>query len=138
MIDNLVNYLKQFFVVEEAKKKPEPKLELTLNRYQKEATKTAIYPGQGTFQGLIYTSLGLGGEAGETLNKVKKILRDCNGVLTENKKKAIVGEIRGCLWYVAACATELGVDLGDIAQDNLNELSSRQERNVLTGDGDNR
>lgn len=111
---------------------------LTLNQYQQQATETAIYPGQGTFQGLIYTSLGLGGEAGETLNKVKKILRDCDGILTEDKREAIVGEIKGCLWYVAACATELGVDLGTIAQMNLDELASRQDRGVLQGSGDDR
>lgn len=111
--------------------------ELTLNEYQELASTTAIYPGKGTIMGLVYTALGLG-EAGEVQNKVKKILRDDNGQLTDEKKKGIIKELGGNLWYISQCARELGVSLEEIAQINLGELNSRKERGVLTGSGDNR
>jgi hypothetical protein len=42
------------------------------------------------------------------------------------------------LWYVAQVASELGLDLEEIAQQNLDKLLSRQQRGVLSGSGDNR
>lgn len=42
------------------------------------------------------------------------------------------------LWYVAQLSTELGLDLGDVAQGNLDKLASRKERGVLHSEGDNR
>ena len=42
------------------------------------------------------------------------------------------------LWYAAQLATEAGLDLDEIAEDNLAKLLSRQERGVLQGSGDAR
>ena len=42
------------------------------------------------------------------------------------------------LWYVAQLATEAGLDLDTLAEENLAKLLSRQERNVLQGSGDTR
>jgi hypothetical protein len=39
---------------------------------------------------------------------------------------------------VAQLATELGLDLGEIAGQNLEKLFSRQARGVLSGSGDDR
>ncbi len=55
---------------------------LTLNHYQQQTAKTAVYPGQGTLLGLTYTLLGLAGEAGETVEQLKKSFRD-DGVTAE-------------------------------------------------------
>lgn len=41
-------------------------------------------------------------------------------------------------WYLSALATELGLDLNEIAEDNIQKLFSRKERNVLHGNGDYR
>ena len=46
---------------------------MEMNQYQEAARDTAIYPSE---QGLLYTVLGLTGEAGEVAEKVKKMLRD--------------------------------------------------------------
>jgi NTP pyrophosphatase (non-canonical NTP hydrolase) len=108
-----------------------------LDNYQSAAVRTAIYPGKGTWVGLVYTALGLG-EAGELQGKVKKILRDDNFELTDDRRDAIAAELGDCLWYCAALATELGVSLSKIAEDNLAKLSDRAERNVLGGSGDER
>ncbi len=110
---------------------------MEINEYQNAARNTAIYPGRGTINGLIYAALGLG-EAGEVQNKVKKILRDDGGILTAEKRDAIIKELGGNLWYIAMCADELGYSLEEVAQLNMDELSSRKERGVIQGSGDNR
>lgn len=53
-----------------------PSSKLSFQRYQEQATTTAVYPGQNAFQGLVYAVLGLTGEAGETAEQVKKTWRD--------------------------------------------------------------
>jgi len=42
------------------------------------------------------------------------------------------------LWYVAQLATELGLDLEDVAGANLAKLADRATRNVIAGSGDRR
>jgi NTP pyrophosphatase (non-canonical NTP hydrolase) len=112
-------------------------MSLTLDEYQDRTQHTAKYPGSGAVEGLYYTALGLG-EAGEVQGKIKKIMRDDGGILTDEKRQAIAGELGDVLWYVAAMAKELGASLGDIAQANLDKLASRRERGVIGGSGDNR
>lgn len=108
---------------------------LDFDEYQLKATETAIYPGKGEIMGLAYVGLGLG-EAGEVQGKIKKVLRDNDGVLTPEARDAIASEAGDLLWYVAQLATELDVSLSDIAAGNLAKLADRAQRNVLTGSGD--
>lgn len=110
----------------------------SFDEYQDRAGETAIYPGSGGTTGLMYTALGLAGEAGEAANKVKKVLRDNEGKLTEESAKEIGKEIGGVLWYAAMLADEVGLSLGDIARQNLDILAGRAARGVLSGSGDNR
>ena len=109
---------------------------MDLNEYQINASKTALYPNVG--ENPIYPTLGLVGEAGEVADKVKKVIRDRNGVFTPLDKEAIQLELGDVLWYVAQLSTELGFDLHDVALNNLNKLSSRADRGKLSGSGDNR
>lgn len=108
--------------------------------YQAKAKQTAIYPqsGTGSFNALAYATLGLANEAGEVGGKLKKIWRDQNGLVTQAARDAIAAELGDVLWYVAAVATELRVDLSEVAGQNLDKLFSRQERGVIGGSGDNR
>jgi len=106
--------------------------------YQSKTAQTAIYPGAGEIGGLVYTVLGLAGEAGEIANKTKKVLRDSDGVLEAGKREALVGELGDVAWYLAQTATELGVNLDDVFKDNLDKLKKRKEKGTLKGDGDNR
>lgn len=110
---------------------------LSFEKYQAEARKTAIYPGRGTVMGLVYAALGLG-EAGEVQNKVKKILRDASGVLTDETRVKIRGELGDILWYISAMCDELGVSMTDVGLENLAKLADRQARGKLQGEGDRR
>jgi NTP pyrophosphatase (non-canonical NTP hydrolase) len=111
---------------------------MLLSEYQQRAVSTAIYPDKGKIGGLVYTALKLNGEAGEVAEKVGKILRDDSGVLTLEKREALIKELGDVLWYVAATARELNVELETVAEQNLNKLADRKARGVLQGSGDSR
>jgi len=109
---------------------------MLISEYQELSRRTATYPGAG--DNIVYPTLGLAGEAGEVAEKVKKLLRDDGGVMSEDRREALAGELGDVLWYVAQVATEAGLDLEEIAQGNLDKLLSRQRRGVLSGSGDSR
>jgi NTP pyrophosphatase (non-canonical NTP hydrolase) len=109
---------------------------MLISEYQELSRRTATYPGAG--DNIVYPTLGLAGEAGEVAEKVKKLLRDDDGVMSRERREALAGELGDVLWYVAQVATEAGLDLEDIAQGNLDKLLSRQRRGVLSGSGDSR
>lgn len=109
---------------------------MNLSDYQKDSKVTAIYPAIG--HGVVYPALGLAGEAGEVANKIKKIFRDDNGVITAEKREQLQKELGDVLWYLSQVASELELDLDEIAAGNLQQLASRKQRGTLKGDGDNR
>lgn len=111
--------------------------EMDFNSYQTRAGKTAIYPTDG-LNGLLYTSLGLVSESGEVAGKVKKILRDNNSVMTDERKEQLIDELGDVLWYCAMIANELKTNLGAVAARNIDKLEDRKNRNVIGGSGDNR
>jgi len=94
---------------------------MEFNDYQKKAWETAIYPNKGN--NLVYPMLGLGGESGEVLEKMKKIIRDENSKVSEEKKQELKKELGDVLWYLAAISTELGLDLEDVIQVDLKKLA---------------
>jgi NTP pyrophosphatase (non-canonical NTP hydrolase) len=108
---------------------------MNFEEYEERAMSLAIYPDQGN--NLIYPTLGLAGEAGEVADKVKKVIRDHGGDPTDSFP-AIFKELGDVLWYVTACARELGVTLEDVAIGNLRKLESRAKRGTLGGNGDER
>ena len=108
---------------------------MKLNDYQQEAIKNKIY-GYGS--AIIYPALGLGNEAGEVQGKIKKVLRDSGGDFNVQNNRAIADECGDVLWYLAALAEDLGYTLQQIAELNIEKLTSRRERGVIGGSGDNR
>lgn len=130
--------------------------------YQRLATKSAIYPGNGTPLGLAYVALKLNGEAGEFAEHIGKAMRDDGLIiieeeieynhdgderlynaayfepLTPERKALIIKEIGDVLWYLSAACNELGITLSEAALINLQKLHERSMRGTLRGSGDDR
>lgn len=111
---------------------------MNFNEYQRRARETALGLATGKREdsplgGLVYCAIGLAGESGEVVEKVKKAWRD--GDLDPD---AIERELGDVLWYVAMLADVLGRDLEDVARNNVHKLSDRKERGVLGASGDER
>src|ERR1039457_6959577 len=100
---------------------------MDLAEYQKLSRRTAEYPREAW---LAYPALGLSGEAGEVAEQAKKTIRDDGGQVTDERRAAMAKELGDVLWYVAQLASELQLDLDEIAQANLDKLLSRQQRGV--------
>ena len=102
-----------------------------LDEYQCQAAETAIY-----HEALnnIYPPMGLAAEAGEVAGKYAKAHRDGANI----DREAIILELGDVLWFVAAIATDLDVDLSEVAEANIQKLRSRKERGVIGGAGDYR
>ncbi len=107
----------------------------TFDDYQIAAKTTAIYPKNAK---IIYPALGLAGEVGEVVNKIKKIIRDDDEKLTQSRVTQISKEIGGVMWYVAVLCSDLELNLGDVCRENIDILLSRKKRGTLKGDGDDR
>ena len=109
---------------------------MDFDTYQQKARKTAIYPSLGS--NVIYPTLGLVGEAGEVAEKIKKILRDKDGIYDDFSKQEIKKELGDVLWYLSNLSFELGFTLEDVADTNLRKLDERSLRGNISGSGDNR
>ena len=113
---------------------------LNFDEYQDKALSTAVYQDVGT--NLVYPALGLAGESGEYVDKVKKNWRNKGSMsaanLTPEERKEFIKELGDVLWYVAASARELGEDFSEVAVQNIAKLSDRMNRGVIKSEGDNR
>ncbi len=119
----------------------------TLNEYQSEAGATnkgtRLYRWDAKAYEFVevrgvYNALGLGGESGECLEKLKKLVRDGDGGDFIGKAIALKLELGDVLWYLSQLARDFGFTLQDVADANLAKLRSREERGVIHGAGDNR
>jgi NTP pyrophosphatase (non-canonical NTP hydrolase) len=109
---------------------------MNLNDYQKAARATAVYPKQYR---VIYPTLGLAGEAGEAVEKVKKAVRKGGeAYVNELDVAGLTKELGDVLWYIANIASDLNITLDQIAMLNIEKLADRAMRGVLKGEGDNR
>ena len=111
---------------------------MDFDEYQKKATKYDLAQATADLKapGFVEKVLGLVGEAGETADKIKKIIRDNDGVATEEDKELIIKELGDTLWYISSVARYLNVPLSDVARQNIDKLESRYQRNKLHGEGD--
>ena len=114
---------------------------MTLEEYQKQAMTTCMTSSEN----FSYMFLNLVGEVGEFASKVAKAIRkeencieynDLGVTVTNNEE--LQKEAGDILWQLSGLCTVMGWNLEDIAQQNLDKLASRQQRNVIDGSGDNR
>lgn len=115
---------------------------MTLNEYQEEAAKTAIYPSGFTEKGAemswMYPALLLPSEVGELMSYFQKAFRDKEGSLEDASRDLIVKEMGDILWALSELARRLGVSLEEVGQGNIYKLADRARRGVLRGSGDER
>jgi NTP pyrophosphatase (non-canonical NTP hydrolase) len=93
---------------------------LSLEEYQSLAARTAGAGGDGQ-QRLVIAALGMAGEAGEFANMVKKLTAHGHDIAPET----LAEELGDVMWYVAEAATAIGLNLGEIAQNNVDKLRKR-------------
>ena len=127
---------------------------MTLEEYQKRAMTTCM----ASSENFSYMFLNLVGEVGEFASKVAKAIRKSEitiggeaavGIIENHPVvnddtayhflcKELQKEAGDILWQLSGLCTVMGWNLEDIAQQNLDKLASRQQRNVIDGSGDNR
>lgn len=100
-----------------------------LSEYQSLARGTDQVPtevdadGIPTGSGVLVPLLGLAGEVGSLLSEYKKHLRD--GKAHRLFREQIGEDLGDLLWYVATVASKFGLDLGEIAAQNLVKTQER-------------
>ena len=126
----------------------------TFDEYQVRTQDTAVYPNQGSFGGAMYAVTALNEEAGEVAGKVAKFIRKSSGwdeLLTygvgydintehypEDLVLAVSKELGDVLYQAARVAEEFGLNLSDVATENIERLADRKKRDVIIGEGDDR
>jgi NTP pyrophosphatase (non-canonical NTP hydrolase) len=104
---------------------------MNINDYQEQTTKYRL-PSYGAEAAVM----GLLSESGEVAGVFQKLLRgDYGPDVAASKLAAELGDI---LWHVASIANDNNWKLGDLCQENLNKLESRQIRGKIIGSGDDR
>ena len=121
----------------------------TFNDYQKEAVSMRVslnefqkkFPNTDYFileiMALAYDGLGMGG-AGEVQGKIKKIIRDNGGIITDEARKEIIFKMGDTLWYLASMCQTLGISLEEVADMNIEKLKNRHVKGTVHGSEDNR
>lgn len=127
---------------------------MQFNDYQEKAISTSLYDMES--EDIMSVALLLTSEAGEVAGKIDKAYRKANKhnnemwdnppfslddlqTMEDNLDyQAVEKELGDVIWAVAVIADQLGIKLEDVAKVNINKLASRQQRDVIVGDGDNR
>lgn len=120
---------------------------MNLNEYQQAAMATCT----PTAENFAYMMLNLVGEVGELASKAAKAIRKGEASIQANDlwhpstrrideelEDAMRAEAGDVLWQIAGLCHVMGWNLEEVAQENLNKLRDRQQRQVIVGDGDNR
>lgn len=102
---------------------------MELTTYQERAVRTDQKPktSENILEGpeILVPLLGLAGEVGEILSEFKKYLRDGESYkLFDDRMSEELGDL---LWYLSNVATKFGLDLNDVAEQNLRKCRDRWE-----------
>ena len=123
---------------------------MTFKTYEKEIDNLLIetggYPDNITLKrdsgetslNWLYPALGLAGESGEVLDKLKKVVRDRSGELSDSIREGILYELGDALWNLTQLAHALGYTLEEVAYYNIEKNEKRKINGTVSGSGDNR
>ncbi|MEI7683184.1 MAG: nucleoside triphosphate pyrophosphohydrolase family protein [Candidatus Saccharibacteria bacterium] len=111
---------------------------MTFDEYQKQALTTAKNNPDPLMDKTIW-AMGVAGEAGEVLDKWKKIVAYKGGIVSREDKVELKKELGDVVWYIAVLSHSLGISLEDVMQANIIKLTDRDKRGMINkGQGDNR
>lgn len=105
--------------------------EVTNKQYAKWVRDSRFYAdsGTGSMSELLYVILGLAGEAGETAEVIKKVIRKHGAVhpnaMSVVDKHALLDELGDVLWYVQAILCVVDSDLEELMSYNVTKLTKR-------------
>ena len=116
------------------------------NEYQAAALSTAAYVNKE------YPFLALAEEAGEVMGKIAKYVRKQQkpvGITimeamhprsepSEKLRADLIKELGDVQWQLAMCAYEIGVDLSEVMEANIDKLQVRADLGTIIGEGDDR
>lgn len=108
----------------------ESEANMKFSEYQTASART-LNTGLPQADALANYALGLAGEAGEAVELVKKHLYHGKPLDLDAVKK----ELGDSLWYIAALASTLGLDMGEIAESNISKLVQRYPDKFVHGGG---
>lgn len=104
---------------------------MRLSQFQRESMNTRMYLAQEQNK-IMYPALGLAGEAGEVCDAIKKWMR--GGSKQEEfevLQKKVTEEMGDLLWYMAALATDMNINLDVVAMTNRQKLEERKAQRAL-------
>ena len=93
---------------------------MDFNQYQEMSQRT-MKKGRTLKDNVSDYSMGLTGEAGETVDYLKKVVHH-DHKLDRNHLKKEMGDV---LWYLSALSTTFDIDLQDVARMNILKLKER-------------
>lgn len=96
---------------------------MKFTEYQESAGNTsgAHGPLEATDARLAIAAMGLTGEAGEVADYLKKVVGHKHNL----DKDTLVKELGDVMWYVAEICNAIGVEMGDVAAENIAKLQAR-------------
>lgn len=111
---------------------------MELDEYQKLASRTANFSGIPGEHPIMYCCLGLAGEMGELIEKVKKVMRNDAGIVSDEAREGIKREMGDVMWYLSQMARLMDISFDDVGATNIKKVYDRAERGVISSHGDNR
>ncbi|HUD10474.1 MAG TPA: nucleoside triphosphate pyrophosphohydrolase family protein [Candidatus Saccharimonadales bacterium] len=113
---------------------------MTFDEYQKRALETAYTNPKyvDTLMDKTIWVMGIAGEAGEVVEKWKKIVAYKGGKITAEDKEELKKELGDVVWYIVVLADSLGITFEEVMTLNVKKLADRKKRDVIKGKGDNR
>lgn len=115
-----------------------------VDEYQLFGKATAIFPEES---GIAYCTIKLAGEVGEFSEKIGKLIRDKSRSLTDQgildhmsaeDERLLIKELGDICWYVSMLAYQLGYDMSEVLEINVEKLRKRRLENKISGSGDER
>ena len=99
------------------------------NAYQLKAGQTAIFPGAGDVEvhgRVVLCGVGLAGEASEIVGKVKKVLLDSGGLITDEHRDALSAALRDVAPVRSTACRQLDIGLAMVANQGLAKRQAAQ------------